>query len=196
MDSSKITFNALENIHRRLYYKWRDGFYDLNVGAVRTLDQTPNAFNDWLYVAYRNEYNAGVVKLIQGTTEPGVYWLKKPMNVLGTFILCPGQYEDSHTDGLHNGRRALIQCGMLRGWRDNNKDGVITCYGDLFSGKEFQVDIHEMGLVLAEIDKWSAGCQGGRRSDIEAFMRLYDKMVEYTKRTKIDYTLLEETDFG
>jgi len=195
MDRNLITYEKLKQIHKDKGYKWYTGVYNLNIGGIRSNDNTPNTFNDWGWCAYQTETGKGIVWVVKWTTDPGVYWLNHPMNVNGTFILIPGQYIDSHEDGLHNGKRALVQCGKLSGWRDNNKNDIIDIGGEVFSGVDYMVDIHVMGQILANIARWSAGCQGGSEEDIKYLLFLYDKMKQWVKREKISYTLLVENDF-
>ena len=195
IDKSLITYDALKKTHEDNGYIWREGVYDLNTGGVRATVFAPNVFDDLLYHAYVAEDGLKCVALAVGTTHAGTYYLQHPMNPDGCFLLAPGQYVASHTKGLHYGKPAYVQIGPLRGWRDNNLDTICDYgSGEIYQGV-YAVDVHRMGAVLKLIENWSAGCNGCNDADMDYFLSLYDKMVQWTGRKTIDWTLLEQKDF-
>lgn len=184
----QIRSEEMASIFSMLGYQWNPV---LNLVAFRSTDTTPNKFNDYLSLYY--EGGKGI-KVWPVTTDPGTFWLENPMNVDGTFILKPGQYIDSHIPWFHHNRkdhRALVQRGILTGWRDLNKDSVLDKGGRTFSGDNFGVNIHgtkEKG-VSKLVDKWSAGCT------VHPVWANKEEMMDVIKVSglkKITYNLIEE----
>ena len=198
MKMSDITYERIKAAYQKKGFVWRDDVYAMNVFGIRSNDKTPDAFNDFLGMAYMSELGKPELFIVQGTTDPGTYYLEKPMNADGCFVLMPGQYKESHTRGLHCGKvPAFVQCGTLKGWLDNDRDKIVDYdTGKTKEGKDFGVNIHPMGDTLKVIYNWSAGCQGAATKDINFMLFLYDKQVEWTKRKTIDYTLFVELDFA
>ena len=96
--------------------------YNLNIVGIRSNDMTPNSFNDWEYCFWKYAGSWELMKF-QITTDPGLYYLKNPLNELGTAILKPGQYLNCWQRGLHQGKyTALRQVGKMTVIRDGNRD--------------------------------------------------------------------------
>lgn len=197
MDISKLTYDRVKKAYDEKGYRFREGVYALNVGGIRAEKLVPDQFCCALFGAYTAETGENILFAFRGTTVPGVYWLKNPMNKGGTFVMCPGQYLGSHTKGLHMGKiPAFVQIGNLKGWMDNDRDNIVDFEGTIWDRPGAGVNIHPMGDVLKSIYNWSAGCQGGKTEDINALLFLYDKQVEWQKIKTIDYTLFEEKDMA
>lgn len=168
-------------------YKWFDN--KINIVGIRTNDQTPDKFNDLMAVAYKDEFH-----IFKCTTEPGVYWLKNPMRVSGTFVMKPGQYIDDWKLGFHHGYEALVLSGIIEGWRDSDKDNNIDPDKSKVYSDGQAVNIHHAHetTIQTVIDKYSAGCQVIQKfSDWLIFIGL----VKVSKQEKYSYTLLTESDF-
>lgn len=168
--------------------------YNLNLVGLRTADVTPNTFNDWEYVFFRYAGSWEVLKF-RITTDPGLYYLKVPMNPHGTAIVKPGQYPGMWIPGLHNGKyNALVQSGPCTVIRDFNRDN----YLDYNSGREetgvFGIDNHravENGRSIM-VDKYSAGCQVfDDYYEFEIFMRLISE-AQKNWTPSFTYTLITE----
>lgn len=173
---------------------FEDGDYNLNIIGVRKKDGTPNQFDDWLCVVYK-ENGEWLIKTWGITTDPGTFWLGHPMKVNGTAILVPGQYRGSHKLGKHQGRYpALCQCKPVKVYRDSNMDEVHDMDPDTIEEGIFGINIHKAGLASTEVNKWSAGCQVFARSNnFDDFMALCNKAAE-TWGDTFTYTLLREED--
>jgi hypothetical protein len=169
--------------------------YNLNIVGVRSSDQTPNVFNDRLFVFWKFK-KAKVLNQFRITTDPGLYWLKNPMNEKGTAILKPGQYLDIWQIGLHQGKyEALVQTGNFTVIRDFDRDVEL----DYNSGREeagiFGINCHHAGENSQTVDKWSAGCQVfATIPDFDLFMDICRK-ARRVWGNSFSYTLLEERDF-
>ena len=101
--------------------------YNLNLIGVRTIDRESDTFNDLLYVIYR--YNDKWYALEYDiTTDPGLIYRKKPLNINGTAVVLPGQYRGLWKLGKHKGKyTALVQKNPCTVVRDNNRDTILDC---------------------------------------------------------------------
>ena len=113
--------------------------------------------------------NDGKVHLSSAaTTEPGWYYRHNRMNKDGAAQLAFGQYLDCWKLGDHFNQDALVQCGQLTVYRDNNEDG--SRKGDkVFAGANFGINQHTTAdyakdYVPDTVFKWSAGCLVGQYS--------------------------------
>ena len=179
-------------------HKFFDGnlAYNVNVIGVRNTNGRPNKFDDMLLVVYRDAHKRWSVDSYQITTDPGLYWLKKPMNVDGAAILCPGQYRGVYRISKHRGRYdALCQrAGDVTVWRDDNRDSNHDMDDSTKDTGSFGINIHKGGRDSSAVNKWSAGCQVFKNDgDFKVFM---STMYEAKKRlgNSFTYTLIETAD--
>jgi hypothetical protein len=174
---------------------------DLNIVGVRTSDPTVDAFNDFLYVIWR-EGGAWESRDYPITTDPGLYWLNnfEQLQVVGTAVLKAGQYRSAFTFGLHhNSYRALVQSKALPVYRDSNRDSVLDFDESTLDEGMFGIHIHKAGSRAEGstlVNKWSAGCQVfSKESDFNEFMDLCDQSAQ-NHGDVFSYTLLNETDIS
>lgn len=139
------------------------------------------------------------IKIYTITTDPGVYWLNRPMSKLGTAVLKPNQWLDCWSLGFHQqkkGHRALVQTGRVTVYRDNNKDNFHQLDDSKIETGLFGINIHgssKSGSSL-KVSKWSAGCQVfSTWNHKEEVMNICEKFKTITKN-KFTYTLLDEKD--
>jgi hypothetical protein len=128
------------------------------------------------------------------TCDPGHYWLKnfEQLGVSGTAVLCPGQYRGAYELGEHKGKAALIQAGVVKVWRDPNRDNTVDRWGDIDEGY-FGINIHRAGKNSTKVEKWSAGCQVFSRSDdMEELLDICRKQVSIAGFETFTYTLLDQ----
>jgi hypothetical protein len=178
-------------------YKNDSGF-DLNIVGIRTKELKANRFDDFITVFYIM-HNEWIFNVFKCTTDPGAYWLAKPMNELGTAILKEGQYSKAFRIGRHHGKyTALVQNSPLTVIRDANRDNIL----DLNSGTEetgmFGINIHRASnfYELINVEKWSAGCQViCDPSQFQFFINLC-KQGRKIFGNSFTYTLLHERDFS
>jgi hypothetical protein len=143
--------------------------------------------------------NAGkeTLKVYPNTTQPGVYWLKHPLNSLGTAVLKPGQYVNSHSIGFHQNKadhKALVQTGPVVVYRDGDLDNNAEEQGTEQKGL-FGINIHgaNKNIKTMAIGKWSAGCQVFQIwQDKEEFVSICEKFKTVTGN-KFTLTLLKES---
>lgn len=176
--------------------------FDINIIGIRTADRESNSFNDWITLSGRNDKGHEFLNIYPCTTDPGLYWLKNPMQVDGTAIMVPGQYKGAYKIGLHKGYVALEQKAVMCYVRDNDKDGVndidtLMLNKDNFIYDNIKSNIHRANERVAsvQVDKWSAACQ------VLADPDQFDEFIELCKKGEANYsnsftyTLLEEKDF-
>jgi len=167
--------------------------YELNIVGIRAATNTPDAFDDTIYVFYNNGTH-WLLHNFPATTDPGVHYLKQPVSGAGTAILKPGQYLNAYATGLHRGLyNALVQRTPVTVIRDFNRDGKL----DFQSGKEqtgmFGINIHraEQSGTTKYVAAYSAGCQVlANATDFAAFMALCSQHKKLYGN-KFTYTLLE-----
>lgn len=134
--------------------------YNLNIIGVRSSDNTPNLFNDWITVSWKYS-GRWYYRVFPATTDPGLFWLRYPQANLGTAILKPGQWKKMWAIGYHKGYKALTQINPVTVIRDFDRDNQL----DYDSGREesgiFGINCHRASdkIVSTQVDKWSAGCQ-------------------------------------
>lgn len=154
--------------------------YNLNIIGVRSNDMTPDTFNDCLAILWEDEYGWNLITH-KGTTDPGAYYLKNPINVDGTFILAPGFHKGLWKWGLHKGKPAFQQVGVARGWRDADRDNEF----DMTDSKLVEVtnagiNGHDAGENSTVVGKWSAGCQvRARKVDHEVLKHIVEASLKY-----------------
>ena len=172
--------------------------YSLNIIGIRSKGTIPSAFDDWLYLIYRDDNLDMQIYEFSITTDPGAYWLRNPININGTAILVPGQYKGSHTIGKHQGKyEALKQKRPVKVWRDNTGNTFIDKEGIVYEGV-FGINIHRSNASSSTntVEKWSAGCQVFQNvNDFDFFMGICRKASKIYGNS-FTYTLLEEDDFS
>lgn len=132
-----------------------------------------------------------VLMACQATTEPGKRYTYNRMNPLGAFRIAFGQYLDCWRIGRHFTQDALVQCGTIQGFRDDNEDGFRT--GDTVdTGDYFGVNQHTTSNAPDLVGSWSAGCLVGRYPATHArFMAICRAMGLDT----FDTTVVSGSDF-
>lgn len=167
------------------------GELNLNIVGLRAVPGQPNAFDDRLCLLYRTTGHGWILETFAATTDPGRYYLRAPMNVRGTAIVCPGQYRGSHAIGTHKGYPALQQVGPLKVWRDANRNEVLDMAGPTHDAVGAGLNIHHAGPASTTVDRWSAGCQVIARLDD---WRRFWTVVQAAAKVwgpRFSYTLLE-----
>lgn len=169
--------------------------FDVNIVGIRSSDKKINEFNDLMTIFYRTD-GEWILNTMPCTTDPGLYWLRNPINVEGTAILKEGQYKGAFRIGLHRGKyKALVQAAPLPVYRDRNKDDVLDLVGEPEVGM-FGINIHRAsGFHTSDkVGKYSAGCQVlADPFQFEMFIRICEwGSVRFGN--SFTYTLLNEKD--
>lgn len=199
---SAITSNP--EIMKKLFEKkgydfYTKGIYNVNNFGIRITTEGKD-FNDLIGTVYKEAPEGDLIcKAYVGTTDPGSYYLKNPMNKLGCAILAPGQYKGYKID-MHRGKyEALCQrTGTVKVYRDDNRDEVIDL--DLDSIKEgmYGINIHKVthSEMVEDKNKFSAGCQEIMNSgDYHEWMQIQHNAAAQFGNN-FTYTLFELEDFS
>jgi len=178
------------------YKVFSSGRWNLNIVGVRSALQRPNAFDDRLYVIFRDHSDQWQQLCFQITCDPGHYHLRNPSKVEGTAILCPGQYRGAYAIDKHQGRYdALCQrLGKVAVYRDGDRDTVIEMDPDSVEEGMYGINIHKSGKISTQVDRWSAGCQVFSHShEFDLFISLC-RLSAAKFGNSFTYTLLDEQE--
>lgn len=167
----------------------------MNIIGIRNDSAQPNSFDDTICVLFKDEYGDDTLLCFPATTDPGLYWLKNPMRVDGTAIMCEGRYEGAYKLGTHRGYKALQQVGKIDFVRDNDRDGELDFQSPKKIHEVIYANIHRASEQEDSISvgKWSAGCQVIQKGWSE-FIELCEKSALITEQDRFDYTLLNIRD--
>lgn len=191
-----MSYDAIKKRYEAHDYKFFSDPYALNLYGIRKGYKTVDEFNDILGVAFVDSFGNEVCLEHQGSTKPGLYWLKnKKGNINGTAILVPGQYLNCWKIGEHNGQyKALRQNGNpFRVWRDGDSDGLFDIQGRHYTDvtglnmhtTSFRNDTQKVGA-------YSAGCQVRQNwQDHEAIMGIIERAIEVWGNNVFSYTLFD-----
>lgn len=176
-----------------------NGTYNLNIFAVRSLNNGSNKFDDTLIVTYKDDKGDWCLHKFPITTDPGEYWLRKPLNPRGTAILKSGQYRGAYKIAKHQGKYyALCQRKAVNVYRDNNKNAILDFDPKTIDQGLFGINIHRSNPYGKSylINKWSAGCQVFQdKEDFDLLMALARKsVVKYGNN--FTYTLFDKKNQG
>jgi len=170
--------------------------YNLNYGAIRDMG---GQWNDLFYIIWKYK---GKWNLIQwmGTTDPGAYYLKNPLNAKGTAILPEGQHRGLFKRGLHKGQYpALVQAREVMVYRDADQDETPEVNDRQVKDLGYHGLNSHRAHTEAEvrvIGKYSAGCQVTLNPDeYDIAFLLWEKGFEYWGET-LTYTLFNVNDFA
>jgi len=190
------THGQIEATVKSKGYRWFDeGNYNLNIVGVRNSDvgnAVTNLFDDRMCLVYKiNEvwkYHEWII-----TTDPGKKGVMEYGNRQGVARLIPGQYPGSHMIGPHKNYEALRQKGLLKVYRDSDRDMVFD--GTLYDeGTGFGINIHHAGEDSTYVENWSEGCQVfKRKKDFYTFMEIC-RSAKNLWGNSFTYTLLESKD--
>jgi len=196
---------TLEQIKKVLTKKGYEIFskarpYNLNIVGVRSTDKTSNLFNDAITCFYNDKQGNEAFHVWPATTDPGLFYLKNPVNVEGTAILCEGQYKGVYSLALHQGKyRALCQRnGNVKVVRDCDRDSELDYNSGKIEAGMFGINIHRANLhaITDKVDKWSAGCQVFQNdSDFDELIALAE-ISAGLYGNKFTYTLINEKDLS
>jgi hypothetical protein len=195
-----MTPKILKKLKEMNFKIFTQGSYNINIIGIRTPSRVANAFDDFIYVVYKDDDNNWVEKKYRCTTQPGTYWLNNPSRVSGTAILVGNaQYRGVYKLALHQGKyKALCQRGgPVKVYRDSNRDNILDQEPETVTSGYFGINIHRATSSgeSVHVNKWSAGCQVIANSeDYKEFIWLCEKSAELYGNS-FTYTLLEETEY-
>jgi hypothetical protein len=170
-------------------FKGKD--YNLTIGGYRSNQLNTvvsDMFDDvmwWLYPLN----GTFELHLFEATTDPGKYFLEKPMNKYGTAILKEGFYKHLWGVGKHRGDyEAYCQINPATYWRDADRDDVMETQN--LSKGVIGANCHHSYGEPNLVGNRSAGCQViWRRKDWAKAIELRDKQVAAGLGSKFSYSL-------
>jgi len=172
--------------------------FDVTFGGVRTNDNKSNKFNDWLFASYFTKGGGIVSVVIEATTDAGLYYRENPMQIDGTAIIQHGvQHRGAYTymkKGGHRGQEAFRQTGKMAYWRDANRDEYLDFDGDVRHAI-YNTNIHDMGTVGNDVNKWSAGCCGSVNENMDLLYQVAQVQIAHGNGDKFSFALLHENMF-
>jgi hypothetical protein len=175
----------------RVFY---GGRHDLNIVGIRSVARQ-NRFDDMIVVFSRHD-SQWLCWAFPSTTDPGAYYLERPVNKNGTAILAPGQYRSAYAIGKHRGKYdALVQIRSVTVYRDDDRDNRLDT-GQVTETGLFGINIHQAmrDAEASLVDRFSAGCQVFRHSaDFDIFMSMA-RAGAAAYGNAFTYTLLDEAD--
>lgn len=200
----QFTVNDIVRAFNIKGYELKTGHYEMNIFGIRNNDTTANTFDDLVGIVYRDEKNNWMIKQYKATTDPGVVYREKPINVKGSAIIVPMQHKKCYTIGLHRGYKAIQQVAPMTYVRDNNKNKVLDflykTVGATYIKEVAATNIHHASKTgtSVNVDNWSAGCQVlANINDFNQFMSIIQDSVSiYKHKNVFDYTLFEIEDFN
>lgn len=190
------TYKQLERMAKAKGYAWFTAPYDLNFIGIRSNAKHDDTFNDTIAVAYKDADGNERVFCAPFTCDPGIYYLRNPMNARGTAIIPEGQYRSFWMLGKHKGYVALVQRKAIRVLRDNDKNdllgGTLSVHPEL-GGFNFHRALENS--ITKTIGKFTSGCQVVQvPEDFNYIISLVKLQVRYVKSAFISYTLINEKE--
>lgn len=177
---------------------WFTKPYDLNFIGIRKDTSSPDSFDDLHYIAYIDALGLERVFCAPITTDPGLFYLKNPINAKGCAILMPGQWLGMWKKGLHQGKyKALVQVKPVTVIRDANRDGVIDYNSGVKETGLFGINYHygSASNILKRVGNASAGCQVVPvKEDHDYVMALNSLQERFIQTSVTSYTLLLEKE--
>ncbi|MDO1449582.1 hypothetical protein Q0590_25115 [Rhodocytophaga aerolata] len=190
-----IKFKSILVTLKKKGFKVLERPYELNIVGVRAATILSNAFDDTMWVFYREQNGKWRYKQYRITTDPGKYYLEKGFNGNATSILAQGQYVDAYSIGLHQGKyEALVQTGKVTALLDDDKNNVLNFNSAKTKTGLFGINIHRAAAsgTTEEINNYSAACQVfANAQQFKEFLELCRKHKD-KYGNKFTYTLIDE----
>ncbi len=189
---SDLTYQQIKYTVSKLYKRWFETPYDLNMFGIRNTNRTPNSFDDIIGVCYTDPNNKRHILAFKATTDPGKDYLLEPINEKGTGILACGYHKALWARGLHKGKPALVQVSPCQALRDNNKDAILDFDVKTKQKGMFGCNFHRanQGRQTTVVGKWSAMCQVPSHSKyVDQVLQLVKLQQKYVKANTVSYAL-------
>lgn len=157
-------------------------------------DNQPNQFNDARFVImFGQDGRPKIAGAWEATTEPGNYWTEHRMNPGGAFHIALEQQAawivGVHHAGSPSAHEALVQHGVIRGFRDPDETGKRDTRHP-YSGDDMGINQHwGYDLAKGDLGRSSAGCLVGRmKTGHMAFMALMKSDPRYIDNHRFVFT--------
>lgn len=156
-------------------------------------DNRPNEFNDARFVIGFDGARPRILGAWEATTEPGNYWTEHRMNPGGAFHIALEQQTawvvGVHHSGSPSAHEALVQHGVIRGFRDPDETGKRDTRHP-YAGEDMGINQHwGYDLAKGDLGTSSAGCLVGRmKSGHRQFMTLVKSDPRYIANNRFVFT--------
>lgn len=200
---TKPTIERIEKVMVKVGMTFFKAPYDVTLGGIRTKDNKSNKFNDWLFINYFDDNGNQHYHIVEGTTDAGLYYRLNPLSIDGTAIIQHSiqhkscyQLQNPKVDKMrgHKGRKAFRQIANMTYWRDANRDAYLDFTGDTIVGN-FLTNVHYMGTLGNNVNKWSGGCQGATEYNMNLLYEMAEVQINNGLGNTFSYALLHELDF-
>jgi len=192
--------DAIKVLNKKGYKLFEDDGKPFNINFIGIRD-IGGQWNDQFIVMWKYE---GIWSFytFHGTTDPGAYYLDKPINTKGTAIMVEGQHRGLYSLGKHQGRyEALKPAKKVGVWRiPKGMD-----YADIKDITDLTLDVGWHGtnfhrahtqVEVAKVKKYSAGCQVVQNyQEYLIAMQIIKQGFKNWGKT-LTYTLLNINDFS
>ena len=191
--------SVIKAINRKGYilFERTDKPFNLNFFAIRDMG---GQWNDQFGLMWKYKSGWAFVPWT-GTTDPGAFYLKDPLNVKGTAILPEGQHRGLYGQGKHRGRykclKPVREVGVYRIPKG-------FTYADIDKLSDLTLDVGWHGtnhhrahdkVEVQKIGKYSAGCQVTLNIDeYGEMLHITDQGFKHWGKT-LTYTILNINDF-
>ena len=156
-------------------------------------DNPPNQFNDARFVIGFDGAVPRILGAWEATTEPGNYWTEHRMNPGGAFHIALEQQTawvvGTHHAGSSSAHEALVQHGVIRGFRDPDETGKRDLRHP-YAGDDMGINQHwGYDLPKNDLGTSSAGCLVGRmKTGHRQFMALVKSDPRYIANNRFVFT--------
>jgi hypothetical protein len=196
---------AMQKKNYSFYANTTFGKNKLNIVGVREVNKafnspSTNFFTDYIVMFYYDDKGLRPERIGWQTTAPGLTYEASKFGGAGrTIMMQEGQYKDSYTRGLHQGKiDTLVQAKSMNYHRDESLNAQYNSV-NITTGI-FGTNIHPSGNYSNSdsnklINNWSAGCQVFRSYDDYLWMmQAVRNQTEKTNYKFFNYTLLNIKD--
>ena len=194
-----LNYRKVRDVIKSKGYVWFESPYDLNMFGVRNETRIPDKFDDVIGVCWKDHNGMENLLSFPATTDPGLFYLRNPINVKGTGILDFGQHRKMWRIGKHKGSPALVQVCPCRAIRDYNRDSYLDFDSQRKETGLFGCNFHRANPsgTTKKVDKWSAMCQvPAKASDVDVVLALVALQKQHIGSDFVTYTLLKMSDFS
>lgn len=192
---NNLTLEKIDKYIQDNNYEWETRKKHFNIVYVEGMDllgrfnlDEPNQFNDVRMLYEGNKF----IDCWEATTEPGRYYTNNPMNPKGAARIAFGQFKAWRvgTHGNSEPHEALVQVGLVKVYRDANKD--MTRTGDKTEEGYFGINQHwGYDLPPSNIGLAGAGCLVGRtRKGHREFMRIIKQDKRYLDNNRFVFSTI------
>lgn len=191
------TLEQIEDAYRRKKFPLYFTKGSLNIFGVRNETIVPDKFDDVIGCIYTDNFGVRKIFTCDATTDPGLHYLKSPMNSNGCAILIPGYYKALWKIGSHKGAQAFVQATPCTVTRDFDKDNLLDFRTSIRESGMFGIDLHGVtGATIANIvNRYSAGCQVvNSNANLAKLLTLGYFQIQMIKHPYFSYALFEQCE--